>query len=225
MKRKLILVVLFLVGIATVKPQTAKAQGFEWGLRDGLSLSWLVGVEDTFPHVGIYVGVAGNYFFNEKWGVGTDITLSEQGALCGVNDDGVLIEYIYDYVNIPIMGQYQIVLDNEQRLRFLAGVQLGLFLLGQYEYEAPSLIGDGVVQGSDFLDRDDFHPWDLGVTLGAQWLIGDWLIGECVSLDVRYTLGVTQSHRGAANTLNGYYYVSVPDNRNSVFQIGTTFFF
>ena len=68
--------------------------------------------------------------------------------------------------------------------------------------------------------RDNVNTVEFGVSLGAQWFF--W---EDFSIDVRYTLGITQTHNGISNTLGDYYHISVPDNRNSVFQIGTTWTF
>lgn len=220
MKRKLIITIALLLGLSTAHPQHSLAQGFELGVRDGIGLSWLVGIDNTLPQAGFYVGFVGNYFFDERLGVGVDVTLSEQGALCRKNSDGVTMDYSFNYLNIPILGQYHIDLTNDHSLRFMAGVQLGVFLWGTFEYTAPSITGTGVVNGIEQLNRNSFHPVDLGITAGAQWLVG-----KTTAIDVRYTLGITQTHNGISNTLNGYYYISVPDNRNSVLQIGTTILF
>lgn len=204
----------------TISTQSARAQHFEFGLRDGVSMSQLVGIEGTLPLAELYVGVVGNFFFNEKWGVGFDMTLAEQGACCMPNDDDVAIDYHYTYLNIPLLGHYQFTIRNDQALRLSAGVQVGVFLLGEMEYTAPSIFEDGFITGSEWMPQESFHPIDFGVSLGAQWFL--W---EDFSIDVRYTLGITQTHNGISNTLGDYYHISVPDNRNSVFQIGTTYTF
>lgn len=194
--------------------------GFEVGIRDGISFSHLVGIDNTSPHVGLYAGVTASYFFDSGFGIGIDVTLSEQGAYCNPNADGVAVDFRYDYLNVPLLMQYNIPLGGSS-LRVLAGAQVGVFLLGSYEYTAPSILGDGMVSGSDWLDRDDFHPYDIGVTVGAQWMLWD----DFLLIEARYTLGITQTHDGVSNTLGGNYFISVPDNRNSVIQIGTALLF
>ena len=62
--------------------QPASAQTFSFGVRDGVSLSWLVGIDNTTPMPGLYAGITGDFRFNERWGVGLDVTLSEQGVYC-----------------------------------------------------------------------------------------------------------------------------------------------
>ena len=220
MKRKLFTLLIALAGALVLPTHKAQAQNFEWGLRDGVSLSSLVGIDNTFPLAEFYVGVVGNYFWNEKWGVGIDLTLAEQGACCMPNNDDVAIDYHYTYLNIPLLGHYQFSYGNNQAVRLSAGVQLGVFLLGEVEYTAPSISGDGYVTGNEWLSSESFHPYDLGVSVGAQWFL--W---SDLSIEVRYTLGITQTHNGIATTLNDYHYISVPDNRNSVFQIGTVYLF
>lgn len=185
-----------------------------------MSLSWLVGIDDTLPQASFYAGFVGNYFFDKEWGFGTDITLSEQGALCKENAEGVVMDYKYHYLNIPLLLQYQMELGAGHQLRLMAGAQMGVFLAARYDYTAPSVVGEGRVSGGGRLSREEFHPLDVGVSAGLQWLVG-----VTTAVEVRYTLGITQTHNGISNTHNGYYYISVPDNRNSVLQIGTTFLF
>lgn len=195
------------------------AQTLKFGIRDGVSLSWLVGIENTTPHAGLYAGLTSDLYFGDHWGVGVDFTLSEQGVRCNENSQGVAITYIYDYFNIPLALHYRVHIGNQHTLQFMAGGQLGMFLLGEYEYTAPSVTGDGLVSGGDWLDSESFHPFDFGALLGVQWSVGR------TSLEVRYTLGITQTQNGVSNTLGDNYYISVPDNRNSVLQIGTVYRF
>jgi hypothetical protein len=184
-------------------------------LRDGVSLSWLAGVENTLPLAGLYVGVTADYAFSDNWEVGVDATLAEQGVQCGANADGVTIAYSYDYLNIPVMARYSLPVGSNQRLTLSAGAQVGVFLIGSYEYTAPSVLGGEMVSGNGYLDSDSFHPLDFGAVAALEYSVGR------TSVELRYTLGITQTHDGISNTLNGYYYISVPDNRNSVFQLGT----
>lgn len=220
MKHRLVFALSALLALLSLAPQHTQAQGFEVGVRDGMSLSWLVGIDDTLPQASFYAGFTGNYFFDQNWGVGVDVTLSEQGALCKKNTQGVTMDYMYHYLNVPLLLQYQHDLGMGHRLRFMAGAQLGIFLAARYDYTAPSITGEGVVSGGEVISREEFHPFDVGVSAGVQWLVGDY-----TAVELRYTLGVTQTHNGISNTHNGHHYISVPDNRNSVLQIGTVFLF
>lgn len=219
MKRKLLFALLSLCGVLCLHPQYTKAQDFRWGLRDGVNVTSLIGIDNTTPRVGLYAGFVGAYSFNERWGLGVDITLSEQGAICNENSDGVTIDYNYNYLNVPLKAHYTLPIAANHSLRFEAGVQLGLFLTGHYEWIAPSVLGEGMVVGEGGFDRDAFHPAEFGLLVGVSWLLGDF------ALEARYSMGITQTHNGISNTLNGYYYISVLDNRNSVLQLGAAYYF
>lgn len=210
--RKLLLTAI--VGTLATLGTTASAQTFRVGLRDGVSFSWLVGIDDTSPQVAFYAGITGDCFFSERWGVGLDVTLAEQGVRCNPNSDDVAIGYSFHYLNIPLMLHYRVPLG-KQYLQFSAGAQAGIFLTAGYDYTAPSVLGDGSANGDGRFDRTMFHPLDCGVVAAAEFGMGR------TAIEVRYTLGITQTHNGISNTLNGNYYISVPDNRNSVLQIGT----
>lgn len=202
-------------------PQASRARSFEIGVRSGVGACSLIGLDNTSPHIGYYGGLTTSLFLSERWGVTLDVTLSEQGTRCNPNDDGVTIDYLYDYLNIPLLATYRLPIGDGSSLRLLAGPQLGLFMLGTYSYTLPSVLDEGTISGSGSLDKESFHPLDLGISIGAQWVL--W--GEQVLIEARYTLGINQTHNGVSNTLNDYYYISVPNNRNSVFQFGTAILF
>lgn len=218
MKRVFLLAAL-LAGVLCCQCHSAKAQAFRWGVKDGVTVSYLVGIDNTLPRVGFYVGAFAGYDFDNRWALKLEVNHSEQGASCRPNNDGITIDYNYNYLNIPLLAECGFELGGGHRLTLQAGAQAGIFLLGTYDYLAPSVLGDGKVVGGGRLNRADFHPVDFGVALGAEWSVGSY------ALEFRYTLGITQTHDGISNTLNGYYYISVPDNRNSVFQVGTKFYF
>lgn len=219
MRRGFFVALAMVVIAGFVVPQKVEAQGFVCGVRGGANLSSLIGVDNTSPRVGYNVGLVGGYFFGENLGLTLEMGYSEQGTLCNPNEQGVAFEYRYNYLNVPLLLNYRLPIS-ELDLRVVAGGQLGLFLNADYEYTAPSILGEGTIGGRGSFDKGSFHPMDVGVALGVQWF--PW---ESVALDVRYTMAVTQTHDGISNTLNGYYYISVPDNRNSVVQLGLSVLF
>lgn len=220
MRKTILTTILALCCTLLTSTQNTYAQDFEAVIRGGVNNSWLVGIDGTTPKVGYYAGLGANYFFNENWGFGSEATLSGQGVCCKPNEAGVAMSYHYDYLNIPLLGHFQFELGKAHTLRFSAGAQMGLFLAGRYDYTAPSIFGEGLLKGSEEIDKESFHPMDFGASLGAQWILR-----KHISLEVRYSLGITQTHNGISNTLNDYYHISVPDNRNSVLQIGATVIF
>ena len=219
MKHLRTLTLLTALTLLTTISLPASAQRFSLGFRDGVSLSWLAGIENTLPLAGFYVGVTADYMVSDNWAVGIDATLAEQGAQCLPNGDDVAMTYSFDYLNIPVLARYCLPFGSDQLLTLSAGAQVGLFLLCSYAYTAPSVLGDEMISGNGYLDSNSFHPMDFGIVAAVEYGMGDF------SIEARYTLGITQTHNGISNTLNGYYYISVPDNRNSVFQLGTGYRF
>ncbi|MBQ2248039.1 MAG: PorT family protein [Tidjanibacter sp.] len=198
----------------------SRAQRFEWGVGGGANLSSLIGVEDTTPRLAPWVGVNVGYLLTERLVLGTEVAWSQQGTHCNPNEAGVAVDYNYNYVNIPLLIQWRLRVA-DTHLRVMAGPQLGIFAGGNYSFTAPSVVGEGYVSGRHEFDGDSFHAADFGVVVGGRC---ELLKGRLM-LDVRYAMGITQTHDGISNTMGGYYYISVPDNRNSVIRVGASVMF
>ncbi len=198
---------------ALVANTPAWGQRFEVIVNDGLNFSSLVGLKDVGPNVGLYSEIGVGYNFTDKLGVELDLAWSEQGAMSSVDD--IFYTYNYDYLNIPLLATYKL----PKNLTLLMGVQAGCFLIAKYTYETPS-VDEGYISGEGYFDSSEFHPVDFGVSVGLRWLAVPELD---FGIEVRYTHGITQTHNGIATATNGSPYISVPNNRNSVFRIGAYF--
>ncbi|MBR4851298.1 MAG: PorT family protein [Tidjanibacter sp.] len=209
--KKIALMVVMAVCCAFVNTP-AWGQKLELLVNDGVNFSTLVGLKDVETKTGIYSELGVGYKFNDRLGLEVDIAFSEQGAMSVV--DGSSYLYDFSYLNIPLLATYTLP---KQHLTFLAGVQAGQFVSATYSYQAPSVVGEGFVSGEGKFDKSEFHPWDVGFSVGARWVvIPSWGFG----LEVRYTLGITQTHNGISDSMSSNPYISVPDNRNSVLRVG-----
>ncbi len=208
------------IAILTLASTCYAQGGLEWRVRAGFNNSSLIGVENTRPALGFYAGAGVGYLFTDHIGITLDATYSQQGTRCNADDKGVAVDYYFDYLNLPLLFNWRFGLGGTT-FRLIAGPQLGLFLNGKMSYAAPSVSGAGSVSGTQKLNKKSFHPADFGLATGLQWEL--WK--ERLMLEVRYTMGITQTHDGISNTMDGYYYISVPDNRNSVLQVGITALF
>lgn len=190
----------------------AWGQKLELILNDGVNFSTLVGLQGVEAKTGLYNELGVGFKFNDRLGLEVDVAFSEQGAMSVV--DGSSYLYDFSYLNIPLLATYTLP---KQHLTFLAGVQAGQFVSASYTYQTPSVVGEGFVSGNGKFDKSEFHPWDVGVSVGARWLvIPSWGLG----LEARYTLGITQTHNGVSDSMSTNPYISVPDNRNSVLRVG-----
>lgn len=182
---------------------------------DGLNLSTLAGIDHTGLRPGFYSTLGLNYYLSDLFGIGTEVAYSEQGAHCKANDMGVVMNYNYNYLNLPLLATCRL---SDYGVVFVGGVQFGKLLEATYDYTAPSILEQGgKVSGSGVIERSEFHPWDVGVMLGVDWMLFPRI--RC-GVEVRYTLGITQTHNGISDTANGNIYISVPDNRNSTLRVG-----
>lgn len=219
MRRGFVVALMVLLVAGFGAPERAVAQGVIHGVRGGVTASSLIGLEENSFGAGFHAGFVGGYFFTRSVGVTLEVNYSQQGTKCSPNAQGVAFDYHYDYLNLPLEFNYRLPINNVD-LRLRAGVQLGIFLNATYDYTAPSILQEGYVEGCGTFQSSAFHPYDVGATLGAVWQ--PW---EFLALDVRYAMGITQTHDGISNTFNGHYYISVPDNRNSVWQFGLSLLF
>lgn len=187
---------------------------FTFVLSDGFNFSSLAGLKDATPNLGFYSEASANMNLYENWGVELGIAFSEQGTKVNYEAD-TSAKYDYAYFNIPLFATYTI---EKYGITAMAGVQAGKFLMGHYTLSTPSLLEKGeMVETQDKLPSSEFHPWDFGVSLGLRIeTVPEWGMG----FDIRYTLGITQTHNGISNSIANLPYISVPDNRNSVLRIG-----
>lgn len=196
---------------APIKAQRA----LQFRHSDGLNLSSLVGIDNTALRPGFYSTLGVTYYFSDYFGIGTEVAYSEQGTHCKANDMGVVMNYNYNYLNLPLLATCRL---SEHNVAFVGGVQFGKLLKATYNYTAPSILGQGgSVSGGGVFDKSEFHPWDVGVTLGVDWTL---FPRTGCGIELRYTLGITQTHNGISDTANGNIYISVPDNRNSTLRVG-----
>lgn len=209
MKHRFWTAVAVVCGLLLTTPMQAQRR-MEFVFSDGLNLSSLVGLEGVSPRLGLFSEIGVGYNFSPHIGVELDVAFSEQGAW--YVEGKSRYDYAYNYLNIPLLAKFTLP---DQSLSFMAGVQAGAFLSGTYTYTGPSVVGGGMTSTEMEFDKSEFHPWDFGAVVGVRWMFLANL-----GVEVRYALGITQTHNGVSDSLNGRPYISIPDNRNSVLRLG-----
>ncbi len=191
---------------------------FNLSFVEGVNFSQLIGVDNTTAKPGIYSGLDVTYHINDHWGINAGFGYSQQGTTCINNELSTMMNYNYNYINIPVMATYSLP---KYHLSFMGGVQVGNFSGASYDYTTPSILNPNeVVEGNGKFDSESFHPWEFGVTMGARWMFWPSM---GIGAETRYTMGITQTHNGISTTANGNVYISVPDNRNSTFMFAFIF--
>ncbi len=217
MKKRIVSFLVAVAALAMATPASGQRK-LDFVFIEGLNFSQLIGIDNTTANLGIFSGLDVTYHFNDHWGLNAGFGYSEQGTRCKESGLLPMMDYDYTYVNFPVMATYSLPKFN---LSFLGGLQLGSFVSASYNYTTPSILNPGeMVEGSGKFDKESFHPWDLGVTVGARWV---FLPKMGIGIETRYTMGITQTHNGISTTANGNMYISVPDNRNSTFTFAFIF--
>ncbi len=97
----------------TIHSYAQKSGDFELGLFAGLSLSSVSSNEalaDVGPKLGLNVGLFGNYFFSEQWGLRTKIYYDQKGfdnvLLAATNSTTKEGSITFHNVTIPLMANF-----------------------------------------------------------------------------------------------------------------------
>lgn len=186
-------------------------EGVMVGGSIGTNISTLVGVEGASFRVGYTSSMRLVIPFGQVWGTEVGIAIADQGAKFFDAEQGLQMTYTYNYINFPLVITYT---PPYERWTLFGGAQMGLPVSARYDYTAPSITQAGeVVEGTGLIPMEQMHPVEFGATVG-----GRYMVAEHWGIEARYTYGITQTHNGISNTAFEHYYISIPDNRNSVMQ-------
>ncbi|MDY3978554.1 MAG: porin family protein [Tidjanibacter sp.] len=184
------------------------AQDVTFGVRFGANCATLAGVEGDTPRVGIVGGGIAECLFSHHFALQTELLFSMQGAR--YNDGaGTKATYCYDYFNLPVLAKIYLF---DHTVALLAGVQFGYLPRPSILFEVDSR--SGATRWRKRLEEGSYNPLEYSAAIGAEYHI--W---RGLGVDLRYTLGLWQIHYGRSSSSISKDYVTIPDNRNSVFQL------
>lgn len=167
----------------------AKAQS-TFGVKAGLNVANIGGqdVDNNKARIAFHGGVYGNFGLADKLSIQPELVYSSQGVIFDyVGEDS---KTRLNYLNIPVMFQYQIV----EGFYAQAGPQFGFLMSAKNKY--------GKVTTDIKNDRKKF---DFGIGVGAGYKFPKTPLG----IDARYNIGLSKLDEN--NDLKRY---------NRVFQIG-----
>lgn len=184
------------------------AQDLTIGVKFGANSATIAGVEGDTPRVGLVGGGTAEYRFSPHFALQTELLFSMQGAR--YNDGaGTKATHCYDYINLPVLAKLYLF---DHTVALLAGVQFGHLLCPSILFEVGSEGGKTLWRKK--LERGSCNPFEYSAAVGAEYHI--W---RGLGIDLRYTLGLLQIHYGRSSSALSTDYVTIPDNRNSVFQL------
>ncbi|WP_143310299.1 porin family protein [Chitinophaga vietnamensis] len=185
---------LILSGILVIGAMLAvKAQEINFGVKGGLNLAKLTNSDNAKTRASFNAGGFVNIGLNESWAIQPELMYSGQGVKYKRNIAGLFTTESTlktDYINIPVMVQYNIV----PSFYVEAGPQVG-FLAG-----AKVKSGNNSTDFKDYMRTADFS---LGLGFGYKLDMGLGISG-------RYNFGLTNVYKTDKIDLN---------SKNSVAQI------
>ena len=168
-----------LLGAMLVCGMVAKAQ-FVLTPQVGATLATITDTDDSKMKVGLVAGANLEYPITEAFSLSGGLLYTMQGTAIKDVDDKTKL----DYLNIPILAQYQLM----DGLKIKAGVQPG-FLMS--------------AKAGDVDIKDGCETFDLAIPVGLSYEISDFVI------DARYNFGTSKIYKGGAKCKNSVIMVTL----------------
>ncbi len=167
------------LGAAIMLPSVAAAQTVyptTFGLKAGVNSSTLSSDDDLLDVGSLWGAVAGAFIgknITDNLGIQLEGLFSQRGAKDNTFGDDAKIRLTY--LDVPLTARFGSTTANNMHFHAFTGPQLGIKLSSKYTDDADSDV-----------DLDDqVKSWDFG------WRVGAGVEMNRVSLDARYTLGLT----------------------------------
>src|SRR5687767_13513145 len=157
--------------LALLASTSLMAQAPNYGIKAGLNLSRLTGPADTDWRPGFNAGLLSHIHVTPAFSLQPEVVYSSQGAKFEDFVNGQDLNLKLNYVNIPVLLQYNF--DNGFRLQ--GGPQVG-FLTG-----VADKVGDEELHS---VSSDDFNTVDFSIPVGFSYLSYSGF-----GVDARYNIG------------------------------------
>ncbi len=194
--------------------QNSQNSSVKFGVKVGMNFSSLYGdMSSASIRPGMYAGVYARIPVAEKFSIQPEVLYSMQGADSDnyyywggywYYDSGSDQKYELDYINVPIMVQYEII----KGLRAELGPQFSFAVYKKHKYRYVDYNSNYNYQSSD----KDLNSFDVGLNMGVNYELPNG-----INFAARYSLGFIN--------VNDSDYYSGYDIRNQVFSAGVGFTF
>lgn len=160
------LILFFVFSVNSVKGQDK----IQIGIKSGINISYFTGQTlnnyELTSRTSFHIGLLGEYFLGARWNLQPELLYSEQG-FSSVNNDHEEIEVNLNYLQIPVLVEYQFI----NNLFVQSGPQLSYLLKEDYNSVSRRL---------------NYNRFDFSLGLGLEYEIDRFF------LNVRYGLGLNR---------------------------------
>jgi Outer membrane protein beta-barrel domain len=152
------------------------AQGVDFGVKAGANFATIGGddTDDLSSRTSFHFGVTAGISVSDNFSVQPELVYSAQGA--SFDSDGVSGDWKLDYLNLPIMAQFQVA----DGFSIEAGPQIGFLLSAKAEAE-----------GEEVDLKDFVKGLDLAAGIGVNYAMASGL-----NFGARYNLGLSNINDG-----------------------------
>lgn len=202
--------------ITLLFPSIFLAQKIHLGVKGGLNISSINGIENVESREGYHFGGVATFDILETMGLHTEITYSRQGykvsepIIIQANTEDPALDFLFSeklhYVNVPVLFNYTLI----ENLKLQAGPQFGFLIKTSEVFDFNQGTIDDLPDG--FSNFGDSNSFDFGLALGAQYNILNFFVQG------RYILGINEVFPDSINKENS------SSNRNFQISIGYYFF-
>lgn len=167
-------IVLLMCGM--ILPISLIAQDLSWGVKGGVNFSnlFIDQATEESARTGFHAGVYTKVPVAPNFAVQPELLFNTKGA--DAEYDAGMIDYNLNYIDIPVLADFQLGPSADLLIGPYVGVLLGS------NADSDGNFGDELVE----LSRDDFAPVDFGFSAGFA------LNFNALSVGTRYSLGVVQ---------------------------------
>jgi len=183
MKKLILLVAVMLFAF------NVNAQGVDFGVKAGVNFASIGGDEadDFGSRTSFHFGVTAGIGVSDNFNVQPELVYSSQGASLDI--EGIDADIKLDYVNLPIMAQFQVADGFSIEL----GPQFGFLMSAKVEAD-----------GEEEDIKDDLKGLDIGAGVGVNYAMASGL-----NIGARYNLGLSDINDGEGDI----------SNQNNVIQV------
>lgn len=192
--------ILLFTTIAFLSITAVQSQSVRFGTKAGVNFASVNG--DDFDNAdgvtGFQVGAVAKIGITELLAIQPELIFSAQGYSYSGDDD---LTVRLGYVNLPVMVDFTLA----EGLSLQGGPQFGFNVVSGYKFDGQD--------NEDFEDEEGINTLDLGVGIGAQYILPINLFFQA-----RYVIGFTDVYEELDGGVQ-------PEGKNSVISLSLGYFF
>ena len=180
----------------------ANAQEVKYGVKAGLGLSSISGLDGGSTGIGFNIGGFAKIGLADKFAFQPELLFSSVGAKQSYSyaepgySESSTIKHTFNYINIPLMVNYKVA----NKFGLEVGPQIGFLMSYKAKMdESVTYLGTTTSTSSTSTDKSGLSSTSFGLNLGAGYDLT-----ENLNLGLRYSLGLSKLQKELATGATAY---------------------